>query len=103
MFSVQFPPPPECSWRCDEHRRRCGASSRSSTAATSSKPYKCENTLLTGGGERWQRGCTCNQKADFYCWECAKCVKCKRKAHHRKREALRLGETRRSEETRPCS
>lgn len=88
MFSVQFPPPPACAWRSDEHRRRCGAPSRS-TAATSSNPYKCENTLLTGGGEPWQRGCACYQKADFYCWECAKRMRSKRKERtvHVKRSA----------------
>lgn len=52
-------PPAECSWRCDEHRGRCGAPSMSSTAATSSNPYKCVLTLLTGGGERWQHQCVC--------------------------------------------
>lgn len=56
-----------------------------------------ENRLLTGGGERWQHHCACYQRADFYCWDC------KAQSAHRTREAQRLGETRRSEETRPCS
>lgn len=72
MFGVHSPPPPQCSRRCDKHRRRGGAPSASHTLATSLNPYKCANTLLTGGEERWQPCCACNQKADFYCWQCAK-------------------------------
>ncbi|TSK16108.1 Pleckstrin homology domain-containing family O member 1 [Bagarius yarrelli] len=82
----------DSSWRCNEHKRRCGAAGRSSTGATSSNPCKCEKPLLTGGGEGWQHGCTCCQKADFYCWKYAKRMRSKRKArtvHGDKRGGVR--------------